>query len=208
MTTSRPFVATAVLLVGALAVAACGSNDSPKADAATSKQQGTTSVTDVARDIPSGASLRVGDQLDYLKTALATGKQDQHYGFDLKYAAFVGGPAMLQAFKAGAIDIGYVADTPLIFAQAAHQDIVAIAAWAPEHGSLELIAPPGSNVASWGDLKGKKVAYQQGTVLEAVVLQGLDKVGLSLQDIKTVNLPVTEISAALQSGSVDAAVLA
>jgi sulfonate transport system substrate-binding protein len=45
-------------------------------------------------------------------------------------------------------------------------------------------------------------------VLEAVVLQGLQKAGLTLHDIKTVNLPITQITAALQSGSVDAAVLA
>jgi sulfonate transport system substrate-binding protein len=115
---------------------------------------------------------------------------------------------MLQAFQAGAIDIGTVADTPLIFAQAAKQDVVAVAGWATEHGTLGLIASDKSGISSWKDVKGKKIAYQQGTVLQAVLLQGLDDVGLSLKDITPVNLPFTQISPALESGTVDAAILA
>jgi sulfonate transport system substrate-binding protein len=205
MSRTRSFVALALVLVGSVALAACGSNDSPSADAATSAPGASAAVPS---SVPPGTTLRIGDQLDALKLLLGTSGQDDDFPFTPKYASFVGGPPMLQAFQADAIDVGYVADTPLIFAQAAKQDIVAVAAWAPEHGSLELIAAPGSGIESWADVKGKKVAYQQGTVLHAVVLQGLRKAGLSLDDITTVNLPVTQISAALQSGSVDAAVLA
>jgi sulfonate transport system substrate-binding protein len=114
---------------------------------------------------------------------------------------------MLQAFHAGAIDAGFVADTPLIFAQAAHQDVVAIAAWASEHGGQELVAAPNSGINGWGDLKGKKVAFQKGTSAEATVLQGLQGVGLKLGDISSVDLPITQISAALQGGSVQAGIL-
>jgi sulfonate transport system substrate-binding protein len=114
---------------------------------------------------------------------------------------------MLQAFQADAIDIGFVGDTPLIFAQAARQDVVAVAAWASDHGSNELVAAPGSKINSWRDLKGKKLAFQQGTSLEAAGLQGLHKAGLSLSDVTPVHLPLTQISAALQGGSVDAGIL-
>jgi sulfonate transport system substrate-binding protein len=206
MSRSRSYAALCLFLFGAVVLTACGSKASTTADAATSEQI-STPVTDVPRRVPPGTSLRVGDQLDALKLVLGTAGQDKAFSYDVKYASFVGGPPMLQAFKAGAIDIGTVADTPLIFAQAAHQDVVAVAAWAPQHGSLELIATPGSHISSWKDLKGKKLAYQQGTVLEAVALQGLQHAGLTLHDVKSVNIPVTQISAALQSGSVDAAIL-
>ena len=113
---------------------------------------------------------------------------------------------MLQAFQAGAIDVGWVADTPLIFAQAAHQGVVAVAAYATKNASYQLVAAPGSSIKSWKDLKGKKVTYQQGTSLEAVLLQGLHSAGLSLKDVTSVSLPATQLIAALEGGSVDAAI--
>jgi len=115
---------------------------------------------------------------------------------------------MLQAFQAGSIDAGFVGSTPLIFAQAAQQDITAIAGWATANGAYRLVTAPGVNdIKGWKDLKGKKVTYQQGTAGEAVLLEALDKAGLKLSDITPVNLPITQASAALQGGSADAAVL-
>jgi sulfonate transport system substrate-binding protein len=187
------------------AVAACGSDDDGSASAAESSD--TTVGATVPDSISAGTTLRVGDQLDALDNVLTTSGEDQNFPYELKYGNFVGGPPMLQAFKAGEIDLGFVADTPLIFAQAAKQDIVAVAGWAPERSGFELIVPKGKDISSWKDLKGKKVAYQQGTVLEAVVLKGLDEAGLSLDDIIVVNVPVTEIAPTLLSGDVDAGIL-
>jgi sulfonate transport system substrate-binding protein len=199
----------AVLLVPLVvwAAAACGS-DGGTAGASNTDATPTSASSATTGRVPAGTTLRVGDQLDALKLVLGTAGQGKNVPYALKYANFVGGPPMLQAFQAGELDVGYVADTPLIFAQAAKQDIVAVAGWAPERSALRLIVPPGKDISSWKDLKGKKVAYQQGTVLEAVLLKGLKGAGLSLDDVKTVNVPVTQVSAALQSGSVDAAVLA
>ena len=50
---------------------------------------------------------------------------------------------MLQAFQAGAIDVGFVGSTPLIFAQAAHQDVVGVAGWATPHSSSVWSPLPG-----------------------------------------------------------------
>ena len=61
----------------------------------------------------------------------------------MKYAVFVGGPPMLQAFQGGAIDTGFVASTPLIFAQAAQQDVVAVAGWASETARYRAPHRPG-----------------------------------------------------------------
>ncbi|HEX4490564.1 MAG TPA: ABC transporter substrate-binding protein [Acidimicrobiia bacterium] len=185
-------------------LAACGSSGSSAArlDAASAV------ATSIPAKVPAGTTLRVGDQVQLQETVLASGAQDHGFPYSVKWASFIGGPSMLQAFHANAIDVGFVADTPLIFAQAAHQDVVAVAAWASEHGSDELVAAPGSHITSWADLKGKRVAYQQGTVLEATVLQGLEQANLTLHDLKSVNLPFTQIVAALQNGSVDAGILA
>src|SRR5882724_6302909 len=121
----------AVALVIAVALSGCGSSSSSSsgtsgADGAQS--DGTTPT--VADRVPAGTTLRVADQLQLLETVLSTASNDAAFPYKVDYSNFVGGPPMLQAFHAGAVDIGFVADTPLIFAQAAKQDIVAVAAWA------------------------------------------------------------------------------
>jgi sulfonate transport system substrate-binding protein len=184
---------------------ACNSSGSDGSSAGAA--DGKTLAT-VPTRIPPGTSLRVGDQLDYLKLVLSLSGQDKGVPYSIDYSSFVGGPPMLQAFQAGAIDTGFVGSTPLIFAQAAGQPISAIAGWASNGGQYALLTAPGvKGVRSWKDVKGKRVVFQQGTAGEAVVLEGLDSAGLSLSDITPVNVPITQTSAALQSGSADAGVL-
>jgi sulfonate transport system substrate-binding protein len=191
--------AVLVLLAGV-----CSSMTPAGADSGSS----TTAKATSSAKIPAGTVLRVGDQLDYLKTALKLAGEDQNFPYEVEYSAFIGGPPMLQAFHAGSIDAGFVGSTPLIFAQAAKQAITAVAGWATANGSYGLLTSPGTkDVAGWKDLKGKKVTYQQGTAGEAAILEALDTAGLELSDITPVNLPLTQAAAALQSGSADAGVL-
>ena len=105
----------------------------------------------------------VGDQLNYLKTVLAVSHEDQGFAYQVQYSQFVGGPPMLQAFQGGALDTGFVCNTPLIFAQAAGQPLVAVAAWESKGSGDGLLTAPGvTSVTGWSSLKGKRVAYQVG----------------------------------------------
>jgi len=195
----------AVLAIASLA-AACSSSASTRS-ATTSGSTTTVAPVTSASSIPAGTTLRVGDQLDYLKTVLKLAGQDQGFPYKVAYSAFVGGPGMLQAFQAGSLDTGFVGSTPLIFAQAGGQDITAVAGWATAHGNYGLLtAPGGKGITGWADLKGRKVAYQEGTAGEAVLLEALDTAGLKLADVTPVKLPQTQISAALQGGSADAGI--
>jgi len=181
----------------------CSSEASTRAGATGTDPTTTAPPVTVPTSIPAGTTLRVGDQLDYLKTVLEVSGQDKGFDYKVDYSAFIGGPPMLQAFQGGALDTGFVASTPLIFAQAAKQNLVAVAGWAPDRGLGGLITEDES-IKSWADLKGKRVAYQRGTSAEAAVLQGLDSAGLKLSDITTVDVAITQINAALQGGSADA----
>ena len=205
----RPTSVLAALLA-LVTFAACGSAASSHPAGAKKSAAGAISATatSIPTRVPAGTELRVGDQLQLLQTVLSTGGQSSGLPYRVKWASFIGGPSMLQAFHAGAIDVGFVADTPLIFAQAAGQDVVAVAGWATEHGTNELVATPKSGISSWRDVKGKRIAFQRGTSAEATVLQGLKRAGLTLHDIKVVDLPFTQIAASLQGGSVDAGILA
>lgn len=157
--------------------------------------------------IPAGTVLRVGEQLKNLSTLLSITGENQNLPYTVEYSEFVGGPPMLQAFEGGSLDVGYTFSTPLIFAQAAKQTITAVAGWATAGSGYALVSAPGnSSIRKWADLKGKRVAYQVGTASETVLLEGLESAGLSLSDVTTVNLPTTQIAAALQGGSADAGI--
>jgi sulfonate transport system substrate-binding protein len=196
----------ALILAGTF-VAACGGSSASSSGKSNTSSQAAATAASVPTSVPPGTTLRVADQLGSLELLLSASGENTGFPYAVKYSQFLGGPPMLQAFQAGAVDIGIVADTPLIFAQAAKQNVVGVAAWAPQTGTLALVSAPGQHLTGWSSLKGKKVAYQQGTVLEAALLQGLNSAGLSLKDITPVNLPSTSITPALENGSVAAAIL-
>jgi sulfonate transport system substrate-binding protein len=192
----------------ALAASACSSEASTRTDAAADPATTAPQVT-LAAGVPPGTTIRVGDQLDYLKTILRLSGQDQNFPYAVDYSAFIGGPPMLQAFQAGAIDAGFIASTPLIFVQAGGQSIVAVAGWSPEHGSFGLVTAPNvTDIHGWKDLKGRKVAYQEGTLGESALLEGLDHAGLKLSDVTPVKVPQTQVTSTLQGGAADAGVSA
>jgi sulfonate transport system substrate-binding protein len=196
------------LLAGSV-LGACSSDASTRTEGGSDGS--TTTALQVAAPepdaIPAGTTLRVGDQLEYLQTILRLSGEDEDFPYEVEYSSFVGGPPMLQAFQGGALDTGFVGSTPLIFAQAQGQDIVAVAGWAGEKGSYGLVTAPGvDDIAGWGDLAGKRVAYQRGTAGEAALLQALDTAGVAADDVTTVDIPITQATAALTGGSADAAV--
>ena len=198
---------TAMLLVGTMLAACSSSASSSPTSSSTSNTAATTTKSVTTSTIPAGTTLRIGDQLNYLKTVLSISGEDKNLPYTVQYDSFVGGPPMLQAFQAGALDAGFIGSTPLIFAQAAKQSLVAVAAWASKGSGYSLLTAPGNkSVTVWSSLKGKRVAYQQGTAGEAVLLEGLSSAGLSLSDVTTVNIPQTQVSAALEGGSADAGI--
>lgn len=206
MTRNHPLRALGLLaaLLATTLLAACSTEASTRTDADVGPTTTAAQVT-VRETVPAGTTLRLGDQLDYLKTVLSISGQDQGLPYTLEYAGFIGGPSMLQAFQGGAIDAGFVASTPLIFAQAAGQEIAAVAGWAAEHGAGGLISAD-PDITGWDDIEGKRIAYQRGTSAEAAVLLALDEAGLTLADITTVDVPITQVAAAIKGGSADAGV--
>ena len=197
--------AIAVLSAALLLVAAACSSDASTRKEADSGPTTTAKAVVTPPSIPPGTTLKIGDQLEYLQTILSVSGQDKDLPYTVEYANFIGGPPMLQAFQGGAVDAGFVASTPQIFAQASGQDIAAVAGWAPEQGLGGLISADPS-ITSWKDIKGKRVAYQRGTSAEAAVLTALEQEGLTLSDITTVDLPITGIAAAIKSGAADAGI--
>lgn len=137
----------------------------------------------------SGTTLKIGDQLHALKSALDVAGEGQPTGYKIEWANFVGGPPIIAAQTGGSLDVGWMAETPLIFAQAAGSPVkvVAVSKTVDGGGSpYALVVKPDSPIRNIADLKGKSVSFMKGTVLHYFVARLLDKQGLSLKDIKPV----------------------
>ncbi|HEY4044065.1 MAG TPA: aliphatic sulfonate ABC transporter substrate-binding protein [Rhodopila sp.] len=123
-------------------------------------------------------------------------------GIAVEWIEFQFGPPMLEAMRVGSVDLGAVGDAPPVFAQAAHGDLLYIAAnrGAPQ----SLLLPPGSTIQTLSDLKGKKIAFGRGSAAQNFTLLILEKAGLRYDDIQPIYLGPADAGPAFSRGAIDA----
>ncbi len=122
-------------------------------------------------------------------------------GIDVEWLPFPFGPPLLEAMRFEGIDIGAVGDTPPVFAQAAHADLVYLSAIVP--GASAILLPPGSTLQALADLRGRKVAFGKGSAAQNLTIAALEKGGLDYADIEPVYLAPADAAAAFEHGSID-----
>lgn len=190
--TARRHIASvlAVLLSVSLLLAGCGERES---------------------STPDFGTLRAADILDGMRTLFVAAGEDQPEDYRIEWSNFVSGPPIIAAATGGSIDVGWMADTPLVFAQATGSPIkvIGVATQVNPGGGVGLAVAEDSPIRSIEDLRGKRVSYLPGTILQYVLIQWLEQAGLTINDIQTVAVtsgssPGFEL---LQQGSVDAVVL-
>ena len=125
------------------------------------------------------------------------------HGVALKWVEFSSGPPLLEAINVGSIDYGAVGDSPPIFAQSAGAAIV-YAAGQPVTNGQGILVPANSGIRGIADLKGKRVGFTKGSSAHNVVVQTLEKAGLSYADITPVYLTPPDAGPAFANGSIDA----
>ncbi|GAA5148611.1 ABC transporter substrate-binding protein [Pseudonocardia eucalypti] len=157
--------------------------------------------------IPPATKLVIADQAEYQQVALRESGELQRLPFTAEFANFTGGPAILEAFRAGAADVAWVGDTPPIQALAAGEDVPIIFARQTAPQSTQLAVTPGSRIRHLTDLRGAKIAYAEGTAQQVMVLRALEKAGLRTADVQLVRLQLAEFNDAVRLGQVDVAPL-
>jgi len=154
--------------------------------------------------------LRVADQLQVLEPLLAAAGENKPVNYTIQWSNFLTGPAEIAAITGGSVDVGWMAETPLIFAQAAGSPVKVVAASQraiPGTAVTAVVVKPGAAIHSIADLKGRRIGWMPGTVTQYLVIRLLEKQGLSAADI----VPVVMTSGGpgmLNSGTVDALVTA
>jgi sulfonate transport system substrate-binding protein len=155
--------------------------------------------------------LRIGYQkygsLVLLKERGAVEKRLSSEGYNVTWTEFPGGPQLLEALNAGAIDFGTTGEAPPIFAQAAGAPLLYVGVEPPAPEGEAILVPKDSKITKVTQLKGKKVALNKGSNVHYLLARALEAEHLTLKDVEAVYLPPADARAAFESGAVDAWVI-
>lgn len=177
----RASVLAAVLtLVAAAALSGCGGSGAAATDG--------------------GGKLRVGYQrFGGLSLVKARGQAE-----DVEWSLFESGPALTEAIKAGAIDVGQTGEAPPIFAAAARTPFVIAATSAPSPRSEAVLVKKSRGFKTFADLKGRTIALNKGSNVHWLLVRLLEANHLTLADVNVKYLKPAEGRPAFDNDQVDA----
>jgi sulfonate transport system substrate-binding protein len=164
-----------------------------------------SSTKSTSATIPAGTVLNVGDQEQFLESALEDSGALKGAPYKVNFVEFDSGPLVNAGFAAHQIDLGFMGDLPAALAVQSGLPVKAVAALSPIGASEFLLAKPG--ITSIAQLKGQPVAYTTGTAEQAFALRALASAGLSQKDVTQVNVALAQLGTVLQSGDAVASVV-
>lgn len=141
---------------------------------------------------------------DFNGTSLLAIAEDQglwdKYGLNVTTQNFTNGPLQIQALGTGDLDFGYIGPG---------------AVWLPASGQAKIVAlntlgqadrvVGQAGIESIEDLRGKTVAFPEGTSGDMILTLALEEAGMTKDDINAVPMEPAAIVAALSSKQVDGA---
>lgn len=122
-------------------------------------------------------------------------------GVDVKFEWFDYVPSM-DAYVAGKVDAVTMTNGDALVTGATGKPSVCIVMNDYSNGNDMIVGAPG--IESLKDLKGKKIGVEEGFVDHLLLLTGLEKNGMSADDVTVVNTPTNETPQVLASKAVDA----
>ncbi|MET0340362.1 MAG: aliphatic sulfonate ABC transporter substrate-binding protein [Polyangiales bacterium] len=125
----------------------------------------------------------------------------------VEWIEFQAGPPILEAMRGGAVDVGYVGETPPVFAQAGGVPFVYVARDPSAPKSEAILVPKNSKITKVSELKGKRVAVNRGSNVHYLLHKALEAEKLALTDVDVVFLAPADARSAFDTGKVDAWVI-
>lgn len=202
----RKLLPVVAITLGLAAFTGCG-NNSGNVDNSEEINSASGELTEVNIGFvdTSGANILLGSE----GIARDNGYFDEEfakYGYKANLVPMTGaGPAINEALASGSLDIGILGDVPAVNGKANGIDTKVIS-FNGLNNTVVILGNPDSKITSIEDLKGKKVATQKGAFMHRLLIYILESKDLSIDDIEFINLTSQDALAALESGSVDAAV--
>jgi NitT/TauT family transport system substrate-binding protein len=211
-TTTRPAgrrLAAIAALAGSIAIlaAACSSSATPAPSVAASAAASAAASGAAAACTPESGTFRMGTEpwLGYGPWWVADSKGlFEQNGLDVKVSSFTTDDEINAALVAGQIDGANVAThTAMRLAQAGTPLTIVLVLDQSNTADAALAASP---IASIKDLKGKKVAYEEGTTSDILLRYALSQNGMTIDDIVKVPTSAADAGTAAIAKRVDAAV--
>ncbi|BBC36350.1 ABC transporter substrate-binding protein [Streptomyces graminofaciens] len=197
-----------VFLTSLLGVTAAAAGLSGCAESSAASGAEKASAAPLADKVPAGTSLKIASFSNTQQLQFKLAKLGE-LPFEVSSWVNIGaGPDVINAFRAGSLDLANNAGIPPIQAHFQGYDAKIVAINITRKPNYLFATKPGSDIRSVEDFKGKKLAFSQGQAQGVVLLRALKKAGLAYDDVKLVPLTSNQFLTALQSGQVDIAPLA
>jgi sulfonate transport system substrate-binding protein len=154
--------------------------------------------------------LRIGFQKSstltiLLKSRATLEKALAPQGIAVQWHEFTSGLPLLEALNIGALDLSAdVADAVPPFALAAGANLTYYAIETPSPQAQAIVVRKDSPIRDIAELKGQKVAFAKGAGAHFLLLEALQRSGLSLKDIEPAYLTPADARAAFENGNVAA----
>ena len=110
---------------------------------------------------------------------------------------------VMEAVKAGGVDFTFATATAVVNAIPARVPIVPLAAYPLPANEVDFLVKADSPIRTAADLKGKRIAHQNGTTGTYSLIKYLQTAGLRLTDVEAVSLSGADAFTAFAQGSVD-----
>jgi taurine transport system substrate-binding protein len=193
-----PYLAAALLAALALAVAACGSDDSSDGQA-TASSSGSSAEATPKKIVIAYQAIPNGDLIvkheKWLEAAFPNTEID--------WKLFDSGGSVNEAVAAGSVDIGLAGSSPV--SRGLSQPLPYQVPWIHDViGEAEALAVK-PEIASIADLKGKKIATPLASTAHYSLLAALEANGLQQKDVKIIDAEPDDIFAAWSRGDIDGA---
>lgn len=198
------------IAVTALLIGAC--NESRRQGSAGSGSSAAPAETSERREPKAAATVQLGYQKIGAPFLLKSRSEDLNRALEAKNAKadwkeFKHGPGLLEAINAGEVDIGYVGETPPVFAQSGGVPFVYVATDRPAPKAEAIVVRKDSPIRTVAELKGKKVALNRGSNVHYLLLKALEREKLAITDVEVVYLSPGDARPAFETGQVDAWVI-
>ncbi|GAA3104220.1 ABC transporter substrate-binding protein [Streptomyces echinatus] len=191
-------------LVGASAAVA-GLSGCAKGDASADAGAATRPL---AGKVPAGTSLKIASYQDTQQLQFRLAKLPELPFTVSSWVNIGAGPDVINAFRAGSLDLANNAGIPPIQAHYQGFDAKIVAIGITRKPNYLFATKPGSDIRTVAGFRGKRLAFSQGQAQGVVLLRALKQAGLKYDEVKLVPLTSNQFLTALQSGQVDIAPLA
>ncbi len=147
-------------------------------------------------------------QMIVMKEKQLLEKKLEPKGIKVKWHEIDSGAQQATAMASGDLDVGGVINTTSVQMANAEGNPVIIVAGASRPTDVFALVGQENGAKTFADLRGKTIAGPKGTVLHQLLVAGLAKEGMTINDVKFVQMGIPQGFSALMAGKVDAALIA